>query len=135
MSLTFTYAVNEDMQVSPDADIKNDEKITIKHDDFLGTQIENNTKINEEPTNDQNNTDINSTDEPEKVGTDISPKTFEELRSEVYSAEEGSTLNLISDCSYNKGFDLDGVFIKKQLTINGIIFQHIMAIMQVRNKK
>ena len=108
ISMTFAYAANEDMQVSADADIKNNEKITIKHDDFLATQTD------EVLTEDQNNTD-----EPEKIGTDISPKTFEELRTEVYSAEEGSTLNLISNCNYNKGFDIDGVFIKKQLTING----------------
>ena len=108
ISMTFAYAANENMHVSADADIKNNEKITIKHDDFLATQTD------EVLTEDQNNTD-----EPEKIGTDISPKTFEELRTEVYSAEEGSTLNLISNCNYNKGFDIDGVFIKKQLTING----------------
>ena len=49
----------------------------------------------------------------------ITSKTFSELTKEIRSAEAGSTLVLLKDCSCESGFSADGIGIQKQITIDG----------------
>ena len=54
----------------------------------------------------------------------ITSKTFSELTKEIRSAEAGSTLVLLKDCSCESGFSADGIGIQKQITIDGNNFSN-----------
>ncbi len=79
---------------------------------------ENILSIDNDGTNINGQTDSNDLRDNENT-INITSKTFSELRNEIKSAEEGSTLFLLTDCSCESGFSYDGIGIQKQLTIDG----------------
>ena len=80
---------------------------------------ENILSVDNDGTNVNGQTDSNDLRNNENT-INITSKTFSELRNEIKSAEEGSTLFLLTDCSCESGFSsVDGIGIQKQLTIDG----------------
>lgn len=80
---------------------------------------ENVLSVDNDGTNVNGQTDSNDLRDNENT-INITSKTFSELRNEIKSAEEGSTLFLLTDCSCESGFSsVDGIGIQKQLTIDG----------------
>ena len=53
------------------------------------------------------------------IEIDLVGEVFDELQNIIDSAEEGSTIILDKDYSYNDGFSIDGIKINKKLTIDG----------------
>ena len=79
---------------------------------------ENIPSVDNDGTNVNGQTDSNDLRDNENT-IHITSKTFSELTKEIRSAEEGSTLFLLTDCSCERGFSYDGIGIQKQLTIDG----------------
>ena len=101
VSMSFACASNTDEQIlANDTDTPDNEILSVDND----------------LTNINGQTDANKLTDNEKR---ITSKTFGELRNEIKSAEEGSTLVLLNDCSCESGFSSDGIGIQKQLTIDG----------------
>ena len=79
---------------------------------------ENILSVDNDGTNVNGQTDSNDLKDNENT-INVTSKTFTELRNEINSAKEGSTLFLLNDCSCEKNFDVNGIGIQKQLTIDG----------------
>ena len=91
-----------------------DEQILINDTDT--PQNGNVLSVDNDGTNINGQSDANTLTDNEKR---IDSKTFSELRDEIKSAEDGSTLVLLDDCSCESGFSFDGIGISQQLTIDG----------------
>ena len=91
-----------------------DEQILVNDTDT--PQNGNVLSVDNDGTNINGQSDANILTDTEKK---IKSKTFSELRNEIKSAEDGSTLVLLDDCSCESGFSFDGIGISQQITIDG----------------
>ena len=103
VSISFACASDTDGQIlANDTNTPDNEKIL---------------SVDNDGTNVNGQTDSNDLKDNENA-INVTSKTFTELRNEINSAKEGSTLFLLKDCSCEKNFDVNGIGIQKQLTID-----------------